>query len=186
MKRKFIWLLMSYLMVAALVLASCRAPVVEKPEVEAVEKEPEVGEKVEEVLEEKIRPFPGPLFQSTPGNIYFPQLKPGERVFMEAELIGELVVVNSCIRVNSREGDTSYLVIWPPEFTLATENDLVQIRNEVGEVVARIGEEVYMTGGERPANTAWLSQQLREKLPDTCPEPYWVVGEQVRLFESEP
>lgn len=124
---------------------------------------------------------------SEPRNIYFPQLKPvsGEREFMEAQLIGELVVVNDCIYMNSREGDTSYLVIWPPEFTLVTENDLVQIRNGVGEVVAQVGEEVYMSGGEVPASEApWLSQQLREKLPDTCPGPYWVVGEQVRFFES--
>ena len=123
---------------------------------------------------------------SEPENIYFPQLKPvnGERVFMEALLIGELVVVNGCIRMNSREGSTSYLVVWPPDFTLGIENDSIYIRNGASEVVARVGEEIYMSGGEVPAKTAWLSQQLQQKLPDACPGPYWVVGEQVRLFKN--
>lgn len=121
-----------------------------------------------------------------PGQIHFPQLKPvsGEREFMEAELIGELAVVDECIYVNPREGDTGYLVIWPPEFTVVTENDSIQVRNGAGEVVAQAGEEVYMSGGEIPISEAeWLSQQLRTKLPDTCHGPYWIVGEEVRFHE---
>ncbi len=49
MKGKFVWLIVSCLMVASLVLASCKAPVVEEKEVKGVVKE---GEKKEEKVEE--------------------------------------------------------------------------------------------------------------------------------------
>lgn len=56
MKTKFIWLIVSCLMVAALILASCGAPVTEKKEVKGVVKESEKeAEKVDEV-EEKVGP----------------------------------------------------------------------------------------------------------------------------------
>ena len=56
MKKKFIWLIVSCLMVAALVLASCAPAVVEKKEATVVTKEPEKKvEKVEEVVEEETK-----------------------------------------------------------------------------------------------------------------------------------
>jgi len=55
--KKFIWLIVSCLMVAALVLASCAPAVVEEKEATVVTKEPEKkAEKVEEVVEEKVGP----------------------------------------------------------------------------------------------------------------------------------
>jgi len=52
MKQKILWCGLSFLLVAALVLASCGAPVTEKKEVKGVVKEPEKkAEEVEEVVE---------------------------------------------------------------------------------------------------------------------------------------
>ena len=68
MKTKFIWLALSCLMVVALVLASCRAPVTEKKEVKGVVKEPE--KKVEEV--EAVEPetkYGGILIHAVPWEV---------------------------------------------------------------------------------------------------------------------
>jgi hypothetical protein len=116
---------------------------------------------------------------SVPG-VAFPRQKPAEgfRVVMEAELIGELVLVNSCLRVNSIYGDGTVLPIWPPEFTLKAEDDLLQVLDGAGQVVARVGQEVYMGGGEGPATS--LADCVRGQLPTDCTGPYWIVGEGVR------
>jgi hypothetical protein len=112
--------------------------------------------------------------------VAFPRQGPveGIRVVMEAELIGELVLVNGCLRVNSIYGDGSVLSVWPPEFTLKAENDALQVLDGAGQVVARVGEEVYMGGGEGAA--ASLADCVRQQLPADCTGPYWIVGEGVR------
>jgi hypothetical protein len=116
---------------------------------------------------------------SVPG-VAFPRQRPAEgiRVVMEAELIGELALVNGCLRVNSIYGDSSVLPIWPPEFTLKAENDALQVLDGAGQVVARVGEEVYMGGGEGSATS--LADCVRQQLPADCTGPYWIVGEGVR------
>jgi hypothetical protein len=125
---------------------------------------------------------------SESGDVYFPQLRPvaGDRGGMDGDITGELVLVDGCIRLNPRYGDVSYLVVWPPEYTLVAEDDLLQVRNENGDIVARVGEGVYMGGGEMPESSAqWLSQELlSEELREVCSGPYWVIGEGVRLLED--
>jgi len=131
---------------------------------------------------------------SVPG-VAFPRQAPveGVRVVMEAELIGELVLVNGCLRVNSIYGDGSVLPIWPPEFTLKAEKratvacpepcrraaqDEIQVLDGAGQVVARVGQEVYMGGGGGSATS--LAECVRQQLPADCIGPYWIVGEGVR------
>lgn len=101
-----------------------------------------------------------------------------------AELIGELVEVEHCIRVNDRDSDTSYLLVWPPDITATTENDTVRvvtgaITGNRKEVVLHVGEMVRLSGGE----TENLDEQLRQALPANCPGPYWVVGIEVGPLE---
>ena len=57
----------------------------------------------------------------------------------------ELVLDEGCLRMGSGDG---HLIIWPPGFSLATEDDGVQILNETGLIVARVGEKVRMSGGQ--------------------------------------
>ena len=123
---------------------------------------------------------------SVPG-VAFPRQGPveGIRVVMEAELIGELVLVNGCLRVKSIYDDRSILPVWPPEFTLKAEKratvaaqDEIQVLDGAGQVVARVGEEVYMGGGEGSATS--LADCVRQQLPADCTGPYWIVGEGVR------
>ena len=130
---------------------------------------------------------------SVPG-VAFPRQGPveGTRVVMEAELIGELVLVNGCLRVKSIYDGRSLLPVWPPEFTLKAEKratvaaqDEIQVLDGTGQVVARVGgsgtvapQEVYMGGGEGSATS--LADCVRQQLPGDCTGPYWIVGEGVR------
>ena len=110
----------------------------------------------------------------------FPRQGPveGPRVMMQALLIGELVLADGCLRIESVHSTESLLPIWPPEFGLAAEGDGVQVLDGEGQVVARVGEEVYMGGGGGSA--ARLAECVREQLPATCSGPYWIVGDGVR------
>ncbi len=103
-----------------------------------------------------------------------------------AELIGELVEVNHCIRVNDRDSDTSYLLVWPPDMSTIIEMDTVRvvtgaITGNRKEVVLYIGEMVRLSGGE----TENLDEQLRQALPANCIGPYWVVGFEVGPLEPK-
>ncbi len=113
-------------------------------------------------------------------NVAFPRQAPveGIREVMEAELIGELVLDNGCLRVNSIYGDSSILLVWPPEFTLGAENDVLQILDGTGQVVVRVGEEVYMGGGEGSSRA--MAECVRQQLPAACTGPYWIVGDGIR------
>lgn len=66
--------------------------------------------------------------------VAFPHQAPVEGIWavMDAELIGDLVLANGCLRVNSIYGDASYLPVWPPEFTLKSENDTLQVLDGAG------------------------------------------------------
>lgn len=103
-----------------------------------------------------------------------------------AELIGKLVEVEHCIRVNDRDSNTSYLLVWPPDITATTEEDTVRVATGAitgnrKEVVIHIGEMVRLSGGE----TENLDEQLRQTLPTDCPGPYWVVGTEVGPLEPK-
>jgi len=106
--------------------------------------------------------------------------------YWTAELVGELVEVEHCIRVNDRNSDTSYLLVWPPDITATVENDTVRVVTGIltgnrKEAVLHLGEMVHLSGGE----TRSLGDQLRQTLPANCPEPYWVVGIEVGPLEPK-
>lgn len=117
-------------------------------------------------------PLPLPPVESSL-TIFFPQQEPveGERVVMTALIFGELRLVDGCLRVGSGPG---HLLVWPPGFSLSTENDGVEILNGAGQVVARVGEEVHMGGGEVPFIEE--AARTRLKIPADCPGRYWIVG----------
>jgi hypothetical protein len=102
-----------------------------------------------------------------------------------AELIGKLVTVDGCLRVNERDSSTSYLLVWPPEYTekVSIEKDTVQIIDRGKTVVWHIGEMVHLGGGEIPS-IEYLDERLRQKLPANCPGPYWVVGDVTSSVEA--
>ena len=96
----------------------------------------------------------------------------GDRVNMLAGGNGELVLHEGCLRTGSADGD---LIIWPPGFSLTTEDDGVQILNEAGQIVARVGEKVRMSGGQVSSPRHTGDYVLRHLSPN-CPGPYWIVA----------
>jgi hypothetical protein len=112
--------------------------------------------------------------------VAFPRQFPveGERVTMAAEMIGDLVLEGGCLRVDSIYGEGSSLPIWPAEYSLQSEGDYLMVLDETGKVVAREGEEVYMSGGQ--GSIGAVPACVQDQMPADCTGPFWVVGDQVR------
>ncbi len=110
----------------------------------------------------------------------FPRQAPveGIRAVMEAELIGDLTLAEGCLRVTSIFGGGSPLPVWPADFRLQAEDDAIKVLDGSGEVVAVVGEEVYMSGGIGSQKA--MPACVQEQLPASCTGPYWVVGNEVR------
>ena len=69
----------------------------------------------------------------------------GDRVNMLETINTELVLDEGCLRMGSAN---RHLIVWSPRFSLTTEDDEVQILNESGRIVARVGEKVRKSGGK--------------------------------------
>jgi len=107
---------------------------------------------------------------STPGLTATPQLVATR---LTAEVYGRLILVDDCLRVNTDYG-TSYLLVWPPGFTVDIEGDVVKVVDTVMREKAewRVGEMVWVGGGEAPG----LEERTRQSVPAHCPGPYWLAG----------
>jgi hypothetical protein len=110
--------------------------------------------------------------------IFFPRQEKidGVGAVMEGDVDGMLVLDENCIRVNSGEAKTSYLLIWPPDYNITIENDTIEVRNGNGEIVAHIGDRVHVGGGEIPSLSV-LGKYVQEQVPPQCTAPYWAIGE---------
>ena len=117
------------------------------------------------------KPLPGlPVPITPPSGIVMPQLIARSAAFMMALAVGPLEVKDGCLRL----GD--YLVIWQPDYFLNDNRGKLEIIDRSGKVVARVGEETRMSGGEIPLS-AELVRQLRTPIPDRCSGPYWLMGQ---------
>jgi hypothetical protein len=102
---------------------------------------------------------------------YFPVAR-GE-TGMEALATGTLVLENGYLRLTT-EG-SSELIIWPEGYSLNMEGDEIQIFDEDGQVVARVGDTISAAGGEMGwINVLWVKGGF---LPFNCQGPYWVSSE---------
>ena len=110
------------------------------------------------------------LTPPVPG-IAFPRQKPTEgiRESMTAALVATLRLEDGCLQLQSPTAPAVRVPIWPPEFTLrpsgeGAAGDEVLVMDGTGEVVARTGEEVFMSGGESAVSDPWVLQQI----PPAC------------------
>ncbi len=86
---------------------------------------------------------------------------------------GKLVLDDQgCIRVNS---DAGYLLLWPEDFSVRGTGNSVQILDGQERVVARIGDQVEMSGGAVDTHE-WPHSKTVRDLPAECKGPYWMVG----------
>lgn len=103
--------------------------------------------------------------------VFFPrqQLVDGEWVRMTGEITGPLGEANGCIYI----GD--YLVIWPPHYAADKEDGQIRILDNTGQVLATVGDEVYMGGGESPSlEFISIPADLSQQIPPQCLGPYWI------------
>lgn len=98
---------------------------------------------------------------------------------MQALLIGTLTLDGRCLRVSSAEGREDHLVVWPPGVVLRMGGDAIEVVDQAGRVVARVGEGVSMGGGEVRDSKAMAG--LPGGVPAECAGPYWIVGDGLEL-----
>ncbi|GAJ24513.1 unnamed protein product, partial [marine sediment metagenome] len=72
------------------------------------------------------------------------------------------------------------LIIWQPDYFVNNNDGTIEILDRNGEVVARVGEEVCMGGGEI-TSIEHINKLLKEPLPQDCEGPYWLMGEIVPM-----
>jgi len=106
-------------------------------------------------------------------SVHFPQLKTRSGSFMLALMVGELKLVDGYLRVGEE------LIIWQPDYFVHNNNGIIEIWDRDGVVVGRVGEEIYMGGGEikQPPEDKFL----KEPLPDDIDGPFWIQGAETRL-----
>ena len=95
----------------------------------------------------------------------------------------ELVVEDGCLRGlghSRNEPNPSYLLVWPDGSELNQEGDTVSVRDQVGAVVARAGEEVRLSGRLIQADSDH-ARQIAESLPAKCTGPYYMIGDDVTV-----
>ena len=102
---------------------------------------------------------------------------------MDALASGTLVLVDNCLRLKVNESDISYMLIWPPDFSLKDENGNVNILNENNKIVASIGDQVQMSGGEIKL-LILLDKSIQEQVPSQCIEPFWLMGYEFATIDS--
>lgn len=112
-----------------------------------------------------------------PANPNFPQLREEPNSYMEADLVGELVSENGCLRVRNIERNTNHLPIWPHDSEMTADGQGVRVRISDGsEATLSVGEEVRMGGGSLPLS--FVQKRVKQPIPSNClGDLYWIVGE---------
>ncbi len=101
---------------------------------------------------------------------------------MTALRIGSLTMVDGCLRIGDSEA--SNLVVWPPDFEVSIENDIIRVLYDDHEVEVRLGQVVRLGGGEVKSIEAF-DERTRQGIPAGCPGPYWLVGSISPVGETE-
>ena len=94
---------------------------------------------------------------------------------MEALLIGRLVVENGCLQAFQEESNQSFTIVWQTDYFLHNNDGSIEMLDREGKVVARVGEMIYLGGGQVGKIG---SDQLQEPIPEHCSgPPLWLMGE---------
>ena len=101
---------------------------------------------------------------------------------MTALCIGPLTMSDGCLRI--ADSEASNLVVWPPDFEVSVENDIIRVLYDDHQVEVRLGQVVRLGGGEVKSIEAF-DERTRQGIPAGCPGPYWLVGSISPVGETE-
>ncbi len=110
---------------------------------------------------------------TTSATPFFPQQREVPSVSMDALLVGKLILVKDCLRMQDSD-NSNYLLIWPQGFSLNIEGESIQIKDNTGQFVVQVGDNVRVGGGEIP--TEQIEHYVSQPLPNDCSGPYWIVA----------
>lgn len=143
---------------------------------------------------EKTAPAAIPYRQA---GLHFPHVPEPASEYMTALGGGTLFVDDGCIRMgdpagNPRRGHAD-VVVWPYGYSLSGQHGEVFVLNAQGEVVARVGDEVRLGGGQisknglasTPEGERRAFEEYRQKMgvPERCRGPLWVASPGVRVVK---
>ena len=86
---------------------------------------------------------------------------------------GKLVLYKNSLRLKHFWG-TSDLLIWPYGYSLRIEGKELQVIDNYGQLVGRLGDKIKVGGGEVPSEI--IEKYIGQELPDDCEGPYWLVS----------
>jgi hypothetical protein len=109
--------------------------------------------------------------------VYLP-VQPPSGASMAALMEGTLVEVDGCLRIEDGHYADGWLVLWPFGSDIRVTDDSIEVINEDGEPVARVGDWMRAGGGavENTRGMAGLNEMIPGMPIDGCPGPYWVAA----------
>jgi hypothetical protein len=120
-------------------------------------------------------------FATTPDALFFPVQKEIDplHIYPTALFEGKLVLDNCNLRLKPYWGKGDFwskgdLPIWSYGFSLRIEGKKIQIIDNYGQVVARVGDKIKVGGGEVPAEI--VEKYIGQPLPENSTGPYWLVS----------
>jgi hypothetical protein len=116
--------------------------------------------------------------------VFFPKQPQKTNAYMMAEFRGELLLdERGCLRVRW-PGHGSVVPVWPPGFEAEASGGHVSVLDGRGRIVGRVGEPIYMGGGEVPPEGGNDQEMVRE-LRERCPGNYWLAAPEVRILRQD-
>lgn len=100
---------------------------------------------------------------------------------MASELIGKLILVEGCLRIQSDVNPRGSTAIWPHEFGFSVQNNVISIIDGNDQVVARVGERIHVGGGGAPPRSATEWEEYVIGNPQQCAGPFWAVSSPVEV-----
>jgi len=66
------------------------------------------------------------------------------------------------------------LLVWPHGLSVSTENGVIQIIDDNGQPIMRVGDKIELGGGE--GSSEHIAIDSAELPSNRCSGPYWIVG----------
>jgi len=87
------------------------------------------------------------------------------------ELLSDKLIIddNGCLRANN------YLLVWPYDFSISTEEGVIQVIDDAGKPVAHVGNKYNISGGGGEMSNELISKYSAQLPSDRCPGPYFIV-----------